>query len=258
MDDFVQLTRQSSIREDEFYPIANRMYETIWRKLLPPQLVTDGLSNKVKNNVVTPPETAIPDCLTCGACCQAFVCVGVRPSDDLEADRYWNITAETEVGEIVVDRYLRRDGETLACTSLEGVIGDHVGCAIYENRPAMCRHFEAGSDRCHALRRAFGIENFLSLDEMSIAMEKLDSNPTQNEASQVIRNAQIRPDLESGEYIVTALLKSGELREVYRFDPNIETWMQFQFDGLTLVEVEGMVRSSQTSTNTGQTAKNEQ
>lgn len=243
MNDFVQITRLSRIPEDEFYPVINRMYEYIWQRLLPPQLVTDGLSNTVKNNVVTSADAPIPDCLTCGACCQSLLCVGVRPSDSVDPELSWDITVQTDDGEIVVDRYLRRNEETLACVALEGNIGERVACTIYETRPTMCHHFDAGSDRCHAIRRAFGIEPFLSLDEMSEAMEKLDARPSSTDASQVVRNAQIRPDSVTGEYVITALMKSGELREIHRYDPSIETWMQFQFDGLTLTEADNLIRS---------------
>lgn len=242
MNEFVQLTRRSSVPEEEFYPVINQMYEHIWQQLLPPQLVTDGLSNTIKNNVVTPPDAPIPDCLTCGACCQSLLCVGVRPSDNVDTDMYWDITVETDEGRIVVDRYLRRDEGSLACAALGGTIGERVACTIYETRPKMCHHFDAGSDRCHAIRRAFGIEPFLSLEQMSNAMEKLDARPSSTDASQVVRNAQIRPDSVTGEYVITALMKSGELREIHRYDPGVETWMQFQFDGLTLAEVDGLVK----------------
>ena len=256
MDDLVQITRQSSVAEEEFYPAITRMYEHIWQQLLPPQLVTDGLSNTVKNNVVTPPDAPIPDCLTCGACCQSLLCVGVRPSDRVDKELCWDITVETDSGQIVVDRYLKRNQETLACAALEGTIGDHVACTIYETRPKMCHHFDAGSDRCHAIRRAFGIEPFLTLDEMSEAMEKIDARRVEVERSKVIRNAQIRPDAKSDEYIITALMKNGELREIHRYDPGCETWMQFQFDGLTLTDAAALIRSRQTSENTGHGAKN--
>src|SRR5512140_914907 len=108
--------------------MVNGMYEQMWGNLLPPQIVTDGLSNTVRNNVVTPPDAPIPDCLTCGACCRSHLCVGVRPSDYVDPDLCWDITTEGEAGELVVDRYLRRDGETLSCVALGGTIGEQVAC----------------------------------------------------------------------------------------------------------------------------------
>ena len=245
MSDFVQLTRLRKIPEDEFYPVMHQMYEHVWTQLLPPQLVTESLSNTVKNNVVTPPDAAVPDCLTCGACCQSLLCVGVRPTDTVDPELYWDITVQTDGGELVVDRYLKRNSETLACAALEGTLGERVRCTIYETRPKMCHHFEAGSDRCHAIRRAFGIEPFLSLNEMSDALQKLDDQHVDTEPSQIIDSVQIRPDSAAGERVVTALLKNGELREIYRFDPKRETWMQFEFDGLTLDEMKSLIHSRQ-------------
>jgi len=243
MNEFVQITRQGKLAEEEFYPMVNRMYETLWQQLLPPQIPTDGLTSRVKNNIVTLANAATPDCQTCGACCVSHPCVGIRPSENVDSDRFWNVTAEIDGNEIVVDRYMRRDAETFACVALEGDLRVHVACTIYENRPLTCRQIEAGSDRCHAIRRAFGIEPFLSLNEMSEAMEKLDGRQDGREPSTVIRNAQIRPDNETGVYVIKALMKTGELREIHRYDPERETWMQFEFDGLTLDEAEKLIRS---------------
>jgi Fe-S-cluster containining protein len=231
--EFVKLSRVRKTSENEFYPIINRMYEALWQQLLPPQIPTDGLSSKVEKNVITPPDAPIPDCLTCGACCQSLLCVGVRPSDNVHPDLVWDITAEANDGEIVVDRYLRRNGETLACVALEGTVGEKVACSIYDTRPVMCHHFDAGSDRCHAIRRAFGIEPFLSLQEMSDAMKKLKTQDNAAEPWNVIRTAEIRPDAETGEFVIDANMRDGNIKEIHRYDPDKETWMQFEFDGLT-------------------------
>src|SRR5687767_9628266 len=102
MTDFVQISRQPKIRDVDFYPTADEMYERIWQRLLPPQLITDGLSCEVKNNVVTSPDAPIPDCMTCGACCAIMPCVGVRPTETVEPDLCWDIVKETDSGEIVV------------------------------------------------------------------------------------------------------------------------------------------------------------
>ena len=241
--EFVQLTRCKKISEEVFYPVMNRMYEHLWEQAMPPQLVMDGLSNLINNNVVTPPDTPIPDCLTCGACCQAHLCVGVRPSDTVDPELYWEITVATEDGEIVVDRYMKRNEETLACTALDGTIGDHVACRIYETRPKMCHHFDAGSDRCHAVRRAWGIEPFLKLDEMSDALKKLDASRANTDRSQIIRNTQIRPDASTGEFVITALMENNDLRELHRYDPDIENWMQFELEGLSLDKVTALLCS---------------
>ena len=91
MTDFVQISRQPKIRDVDFFPMANEMYERIWNRLMPPQLLTENLSGRVANNVVTPPDAAVPDCMTCGACCATMVCVGVRPNENVDPEHYWDI-----------------------------------------------------------------------------------------------------------------------------------------------------------------------
>src|SRR5215213_180414 len=98
--EFVQITRQNKIAEDEFYPMINVLYEQIWQKLLPPQILTDGLTTRVANNVITPTDAPIPDCVTCGACCMALPCVGVRPPEKVSAEDFWDITTDGNAGEI--------------------------------------------------------------------------------------------------------------------------------------------------------------
>lgn len=36
----------------------------------------------------------------------------------------------------------------LRCGQLKGKLGDDVSCGVYEDRPAMCKLFEPGSDKC--------------------------------------------------------------------------------------------------------------
>jgi Fe-S-cluster containining protein len=238
---FVQITRQKKIAEAEFYPMIGAMFEQIWQNLLPPQILTDGLTVKRANNVITPPDAPVPDCVTCGVCCGAMLCVGVRPNDEqISEENYWDITIEGAEGEIVVDRYLRRDAETLACAMLE--IGEQKTCKIYETRPKMCRDFDAGSDKCHALRRVYGIEPFLSLEEMSEALQKLDAQPAKSAPSETIKEVRFI-ETETGDLRVSAFLKDGSHQTIYVFNPKGETWRQFEFDGLTLTQAADLIAS---------------
>lgn len=239
---FVQITRQKKIAEKEFYPMIGAMYEQIWQNLLPPQILTDDLTTRVANNVITPSDAPIPDCLTCGACCMAMPCVGVRPSEEISAEHYWDVTVETENGEITVDRFLRRDAETFACTSLEIQNGAKAVCRIYEQRPKICRDFEAGSDKCHALRRAFGYEPFLSLEEMSEALRKLENKPVKSAPSEMIREVKL-VELETGDLQISAFLKDGSVKTIHTFNPKSETWRQFEFDALTLEQAADLIAS---------------
>jgi Fe-S-cluster containining protein len=247
--EFVQITRQKKIAEDDFYPLITAMYEQIWQNLLPPQIIPKGLSVKRANNVITPPDAPIPDCLSCGVCCAAMLCVGVRPTDDgkLSAEEYWDITIEGQKEEITVDRYLRRDEETLACAFLNIQAGEPTACKIYERRPQMCYDFDAGSDKCHALRRAYGIEPFLSLDEMTEALNKLDDKPVQSAPSETIREVKF-VETETGELQISAFLNDGSTKIIHVFSSENEIWRQFEFDALTLSQAADLIKSRRNQT----------
>jgi uncharacterized protein len=239
--EFVQITRNAKIAEDEFYPMISAMYEQVWQNLLPPQILTDGLTTRRAGNVITPPNAPIPDCVTCGACCMAMLCVGVRPHENISEEYFWDITVEGKDGEIVVDRFMRRDAETFYCSSLEIVNGEKALCRIYENRPQMCRDFEAGSDKCHALRRAFGYEPFLTLEEMPRAMRKLANKPIKFIPSETIREAKF-VETENGDLQISA-----SMQIIHIFNPQNETWQQFEFDGLTLRQAADLIVSRKTA-----------
>lgn len=241
-NEFVQITRRKKIAEDEFYPMISVMYEQIWQNLLPAQILTDGLTTRRDRNVVTPEDAPVPDCVTCGACCMAMLCVGVRPHEEISAENYWDITVAGKEGEFVVDRFLRRDGETFYCASLEIRNGMHALCRIYENRPQMCRDFEAGSDKCRALRRAFGYEPFLSLEEMPEALQKLAEKPLTINRSETIREVKFF-ETEAGALEIKAFLLDGSTRIIHTFKPNEEVYRQFEFDALTLAQAAQLIES---------------
>jgi uncharacterized protein len=245
-DRFVQITRQNKIAEEDFNALINHIYEQIWQNLHAPQILTDDLTTRAKNNLITPPDAAVPDCQTCGACCAALPCVGVRPGEKIAAEDFWDITVESESGgEITVDRFMRRDAETFACVALEGRLGEQVSCRVYENRPRMCHHFEAGSDKCHALRRAYGFEPFLSLMEMALANQTLRSQPAKFVSSEAIQSVKFVEQSETGKVEIVAHLADGATKTIYAFDPQKETWRQFEFDGMTLAEAENLIRNRQ-------------
>ncbi|MEP6901578.1 MAG: YkgJ family cysteine cluster protein [Actinomycetota bacterium] len=240
--EFVQITRQSKIAEEDFYPMIFAIYEQIWQDLLPPQILTDGLTTRAANNIITPADAPVPDCITCGACCIALPCVGVRPEEQIADENFWDITIEGKNGEIVVDRFLRRDAQTFACTALEIKNGEQALCRIYEQRPRICHDFEAGSDKCRALRRAFGFEPFLTLEEMSEALEKIENKPVKFASSETIREVKFA-EIETGELQISAHLKDGSVKTIHIFNPKRETWRQFEFDGLTLSQAKDLIGS---------------
>ena len=240
---FVQITRQSKINEDDFYEMIGKMYQQIWQNLAPPQILTQDLSERIANNVITLPDAPIPDCQSCGACCQAFTQVAVYPDEKIFPENYWEITVKGENGEITVDKFLRRDGETFACTSLGGKLGENVSCNIYEQRPVVCRNFEAGSDKCHALRRAFGFEPDLGLMEMYYAVQKLKAVPEKTNALQEIKLASFIEQPETGYLEIKATLFDDSTQIIHTFNPNQEKWHQFEFKGMLLERAKDLIES---------------
>lgn len=220
--------------------MLDKMYEQIWQNLLPPQILTDSLSNTVAENIITPSDAPIPDCMTCGACCASSPCIGVSPAEKVPVEDFWEITADDG---IVVDRFLKRTDETFSCVALEGTIGEQVSCRIYEQRPRACRLFEAGSDKCHALRRAYGIEPFLSLMEMASAVKKLKSESALPASKDTIRNVKIVGRKDTNLLEITVWLEDGSVRKIHTFEPERESWMQFEFDGLTLEQARDLIIS---------------
>ncbi|NNE66906.1 MAG: YkgJ family cysteine cluster protein [Pyrinomonadaceae bacterium] len=168
----VQITKRGTLSREEFAEVENTLYEFIWGRLFPPQILTDDLSNTVSENVITDPAAPKPDCKTCGACCAAFVVVDAENSS-ITSEKLWAVDSISDNGERATKSILRRREPDFACAGLAGEVGDEVSCTVYDNRPSMCRKFEAGSDRCHAVRRAYGIEPFLTTDEMLEANRKL-------------------------------------------------------------------------------------
>ena len=88
------------------------------------------------------------DCLACGACCAysetwpAFIGDGDGAGIPEEL-----IDVENERMQCYGDR----------CSALVGDIGIRAHCGVYENRPLVCREFQAGADDCIMVRRSFDL-----------------------------------------------------------------------------------------------------
>lgn len=100
-------------------------------------------------------------CVSCGACCAHF-----------RVSFFWGETAFS--GGTVPDHLVETVNPSLVamkgtcepkprCESLDGVIGETVGCAIYEQRSTPCRDFDASwaygehDPRCDTARAAHGL-----------------------------------------------------------------------------------------------------
>ncbi|MCY7376336.1 MAG: YkgJ family cysteine cluster protein [Pyrinomonadaceae bacterium] len=239
--EFVQIERRRNFTEDEFWQMIIALDARKWTNLLPPQLPLEDLPTKRTKSFVTPPDAPIPDCLTCGACCTFLFVVGVTATDDAPPENIWNVTDES--GETIIDSYLQRDAETLFCTALETTADGKTPCGIYERRPQTCRKFEAGSDKCHALRRIYGFEPFLTVDEMLAAQQILKMKESNAISPDTIRDAKIVRQAETENFEIVAEMQNGVKKTIHAFDPQRESWRQFQFSGATFADVRRMFES---------------
>lgn len=236
----VQITRGNKITEEDFQPFINGMYEQVWENLFPPQILTNKLSFTVADNIITPDNEPIPECMTCGGCCATFVNISVKPDNPIASKDCWEVSKQGKNGEIIVDRLIKRRKEDYFCTGLKGTVGENVSCRLYENRPDSCRQFEAGSDRCHAVRRAFGIEPYMSVMEMYEAIQKLKMHESPINL-ELIDSVEISKLSETQDLEISVKLKNGIKKVIHTFNPESEIWYQSEFEGLTLAKAEELI-----------------
>jgi uncharacterized protein len=156
----VQLTRKRGMSEATFAEVLDRLARRRARALVADE--GPGLySETVAESGFRANQNGVPDCLTCGACCAYFHEVAVLDIDPTPRRLTWAVW-ETEAIAGPKTRWLRREPFEGHCIAFAGRVGHRASCAIYELRPNSCRAFEAGSDRCHAVRRIYGIEPPLS------------------------------------------------------------------------------------------------
>lgn len=87
-------------------------------------------------------------CRDCGACC-AY-------------SESWPAFIGDSDGAGIPEEYIDFDHARMQCygqrcSALAGEIGRRVHCAVYANRPLVCREFQAGSDDCIMVRRSFDL-----------------------------------------------------------------------------------------------------
>ena len=151
----LQLVRKSRLSEEEFARLNGWFSERRSRPLANDELL--GLyAETVEESLFSDPQTHTPDCMSCGACCAFFHQIPVQLQDATPRSLTWRVTESEDPDELPMD-WLRRDKEG-HCIAFNGTTGQNAFCSIYELRPRACRAFEAGSDRCHALRRLYGLE----------------------------------------------------------------------------------------------------
>ena len=234
-----QIMGRTQVRDDDFYRHIQQLDAQKWGKLLPPQIPLAKLSKRVVDNFVTPPETPAPDCLTCGLCCAFHLVITRNQSVVTEPEMRWDlVTANAQGRELIVDSVIRRRADS-SCVFLAGRLQESVSCSNYEQRPRVCREFEAGSDKCHALRRLYGLAQPLTPEQIDAAghylAQKTSSGPEK------IAYAQITWEEDGAHCLITAIFADGETRRLHLFDPQQETWWQSEFVGLSILEAERLI-----------------
>lgn len=248
----IQLTR---ISRNDYYESISKIKKRLEKDLIAPQISPEKFTKKLAENIITPENAPIPDCMTCGACCVYSMIVPVSNSDPTPPENYWEIILEDSASEIVVNKMLKRTDAI--CDYLGGKFAENVACRIYEVRPTPCRAFEAGSDRCHAYRRLFNIEPPLTDEELKLANEKLQVNPfdekitfviiTEKEVTErIVQTAEgFYSERKTSLLQITAFLGDDETPHIiHNFDPDEEIWLEDDFLALTLNEAEELIRSS--------------
>lgn len=228
-----ELLERDELTEEESVQLFNGIFDLIWMGLLPQQIDIEGLPARVSSNVITETDVPVPDCTECGACCTAFARVPAEDGSGANDEDCWKVTKELPAGRVVTDRFIKRKPDSMHCSELEGELGVNVGCRIYDSRPITCRTFEAGSDRCHAIRRAYGIEPYLTLEEMAIAGERLEARNGAGSA-QMIESVVYSSSDEGSQVRITARLTDGSDALLHEYDPNEEVWYRSEIEGFSM------------------------
>jgi Fe-S-cluster containining protein len=158
--DLVQLTRKRGMSDVAFAEMMKQLGRR--RAGLIAAGEGPGLdAEMVDEGLVSAAAAGLPDCLTCGACCAYFHQIAVLDRDPTPRRLAWTVwDAEDIAGPKV--HWLKREPGEGRCIAFAGSVGQRAACTIYEVRPYSCRAFAAGSDRCRAVRRVYGLDPPLS------------------------------------------------------------------------------------------------
>jgi len=104
-------------------------------------------------------------CESCGACCAFFrVSFPIAETSDVPGGR---VPCDMTFLSNQTQRCMKgTETKSPRCIALEGSVGGHVKCRIYENRPSTCREFglswenNIGNRLCDRARGVFGLQAF--------------------------------------------------------------------------------------------------
>jgi hypothetical protein len=178
--------------------------------------------------------------------------------DSERLNEYWDLWPDGGPEDVTVERVLPRNEETGCCVHLGGTLKKDIACGIYADRPRVCHEFDAGSDRCHAYRRMYGLEPPLSEERTAAVIPLLESKPP----PKVISDVLIEVDSQTHGIEITAdgvitttkvRMKIGVLVDedesaphvIHEYDAADEIWFESEFLGLSLDEASELIASRQ-------------
>lgn len=134
-------------------------------------MAEEGIVRTLEHNVTvwTMESTTLQandlDCRSCGVCCASLSRDTYQLADvsakDLVTMRRRTVRLHVlQEGGVVATRATwksQRSGplagsKACVCSALRGSVLSRVNCAIYEERPEICRNFEVGGKRCREIR----------------------------------------------------------------------------------------------------------
>ncbi len=219
-----------------------------------PQIPLHLLSLKLADRVVIAADVPVPDCLACGVCCLFALIVPITRAETPKLLAYTDILLDDSDEDIVVDRMLQRvdDGR---CASLDGTFGISIGCRIYNDRPQVCRDFDAGSDRCHAFRRMYGLDPPLSERDINAAFAALNAREPRRtiEDVSIVSTGRIERSsfsvtdgtvehYSAEQLAIIAFLDDEVPHELHTFESGKEQWFESDLLGLTLEEAKNRIQ----------------
>lgn len=218
-----------------------------------PQLPLDRLSKFRKDRASVDKETPVPECTTCGICCFLPLIVPVTKAESERLTSYCDILLDGADEDIVVDRVLARSDDG-RCRNLKGTLGENIGCSVYEDRPQVCRDFEAGSDRCHEYRRMFDLENQLTEAQVETASKLLQQQvrPELIEDVSIVSSGKVELSsynvadgtveyTKAEQLSIVAFLSDDEPHELHTFESGRENWFESDLVGLSLDEARQLI-----------------
>lgn len=242
----VQITRH---KRTLFYRTLNALAEKRRKSIFENQLPLEKLSSEKGQSVTAASRGAVPDCQSCGLCCIYPMSVSITDNDAAFLKEYLEIVAVKADIEVVVERLLPRDLGSGHCANLRSEAAGRFSCGIYEDRPAVCRSFEAGSDRCHEYRRMYALEPRLDETDLAAELSKIQSALRWGKITSAYISVDSVRSAEGGgerfgQLTVNVYLDNEDKEyELHTYHSPGETWYESDFVGLTIDEARGMIRT---------------